>query len=252
MIKKVCFNGCSFTVGEGFDPDLRDQYIYDRLISRQCGFDRTNIAKGGSSNHEIFMRSVRALDQGFDMMFVQWSALNRIWFYPGPDCEWSSNDDNDEFRYREIYLDKHTQQKFRNTLLMMNHDYHGLISLVDYCNILTVLAEKYRTKIIFINGLVPWTNDLVAPLQSDLDSSLSYYTKEILDFDHRDDDQIREFFVALQTKVKSLDQRFWVNIFDSFRKNTVDHGPQGHHPGIRSHRNMADRIMLYLNQNNLV
>ena len=252
MIKKVCFNGCSFTVGEGFDPGIRDQYIYDHLISQECGFERINIAKDGSSNHEIFMRSACALDQGFDIMFVQWSALNRIWLYPGPDCEWSSNGSIVEFRYREIYLDKTTQQKFKETLLMMNHDYHGLTSLVDYCNILTMLAEKHHTKIIFVNGLVPWTCDLVTPLQSDLTNSLSHYTKKILDFDHRSDDEILGLFLALQSKVGSLDQRFWVNIFDSFQKNVVDLGPQGHHPGVRSHRAMANRIILYLNQNDLV
>lgn len=244
----ACFNGCSFTVGEGFAPDVRDQYIYDRLISKQLGLERVNIARGGSGNHEIFMRSARAAEQGFDILFVQWSALNRLWFYPGPDTEWFTNDGHDDYRYREIYLDKRSKKEFENTLLLMNHDYHNIHELVHYCSILDRLAAYHNKKIVYINGLVPWTIDIIEPLGDDLSQGLSLYTKQILDFGHRDDTEIRALFDRLQKKVLELDQSKWVNIFDSFYSNVIDQGPQGHHPGVRSHEIMAEKVLLYLNR----
>ena len=248
MKKKACFNGCSFTVGEGFFPDQRNEHIYDRLVSRALDLDHTNIAVEGSGNHEIFMRSADALKQDFDILFVQWSALNRIWLYPGPDSRWFLNDGHDEFHYREIQLDKKSKKTFENTLLMMNHDYHNICELVDYCSILDRLSEHHGKIVVYINGLVPWTEDIAKPLSTDLYESLSEYTKEILDFDNRDDQEIIQLFGRLQQKFSELDQSKWVNLFDSFVSDTVDKGPQGHHPGIQSHIIMAEKILSYLSK----
>jgi hypothetical protein len=247
---KVCFNGCSFTEGEGFPEYQRKYYIYDRLLSNKFNFDLTNIASGGASNYKIFMRSALAItSQKYDIVFTQWSALNRLWLYPGPDSKFLINDiKNPDFRYREIYLSPTQKQKFNNTLLMLNHDYQNIIDLIDYCNILTSLANKLSTRIIFINGLVPWTADLSTPLGNNLSSSMSTYFKNILDFDTRSDSEIINFFSALQTKFTELDLSKWVNVFDSFHENIIDKGPEGHHPGIKSHQWMADQISTYLNK----
>jgi hypothetical protein len=43
-----------------------------------------------------------------------------------------------------------------------------------------------------------------------------------------------------------------VNIFDSFFKNIVDQGPEGHHPGIQSHHWMAQQVINYINQGKLL
>jgi hypothetical protein len=252
MIKKSCFNGCSFTVGEGFPSESRKNHIYDHLVSCRFDLDRTNIAQGGSSNHEIFMRSADALKKDFDILFVQWSALNRMWLYPGPDSIWHLNDGHDEFHYREIQLDKKSKKIFENTLLMMNHDYHNICKLVDYCSILDRLSEHHGKIVVYINGLIPWTEDFARPLSTDLYESLSEYTKEILDFANRDDQEIIQLFTRLQQKFSELDHSRWVNLFDSFQSNIVDHGPLGHHPGIQSHKIMADKIVNYLENNQLI
>jgi hypothetical protein len=251
---KTCFNGCSFTVGEGFPEDQRKYYIYDRLLSDHYDFDLTNIAIGGSSNYNIFMRSASAImNQTYDIVFTQWSALNRMWLSPGPDAKFFINDTKcPDFQYREIYLSPTQKQKFNETLLMLNHDYQNIIDLIDYCNILTNLASKLSTKIIFINGLVPWTTDLSTPLGDDLSSSLSPYFKDILDFNNRSDDETIKFFSELQIKFTELDLSKWVNVFDSFHKNISDRGPEGHHPGIKSHQWMADQISTYLTTNNIL
>jgi hypothetical protein len=239
----VCFNGCSLTLGEGFDPDQRDSYIYDRLLEKKFNFSRTNIAVGGSSNYTIFMRSVDAVMSGhYDCVITQWSALNRMWLYPGPDAEFFVNDNELEFSYRHIRLGADEKRKFKNTLLLLNGDYHNIIDLVKFSNIIKAVAESTGTKVVFVNGLVPWEKDLITPLDKDLNSLLSDYSKQMLDFDHRADEEIAKFFQRLQEFAKQIDQTLWVNLFDSWQKNFVDVGPQGHHPGIKSHQWMADAI----------
>lgn len=243
----VCFNGCSFTVGEGFTKSQRDQYIYDRLLEQKFKFNRINIAKGGSSNHTIFMRSADAiLSEQYHCVVTQWSALNRIWLKPGPDCEFFSNDSLPFFKYREIYLDEKAKNTFKKTLLMLNGDFDNIIQLIKYCKILESLAYYTNTEVVFVNGLVPWTNDLITKLGPDLGKSLSSYSKSMLDFDNREDNEIIKFFQELQQHFSTLNRDLWVNLFESFVGNSTDVGPEGHHPGIISHKWMADKISNFL------
>jgi hypothetical protein len=253
--KRACWNGCSFTYGEGFPVDLTG-HVYDRIVSTRFSFDSVNQATKGASNYKIFMKSAEAIiSNKYDFVFVQWSALNRLWLYPGPDCSFHVNDPNyKEFEYRNIHLDESTKNLVRDTILILNHDYQNIFDVVDYCSILETLAQD-RVRVVFINGLVPWCNDLVTPVdKNNLGQSLSTYTKEILDFDHRDDQEIRLFFDQLQTKFSQLNLNLWVNVFESHLKKwkEMDAGTPWHHPGIPSNRWLADQVSNYLINNQLV
>jgi len=252
---KVCFNGCSFTVGEGFPEESRHKYIYNQLLSAIFKFDSTNIAVGGSSNYTIFMRTAKAIQsKKYDIIFAQWSALNRIWLSPGPETYFFTNDQKyPDFTYRDIYLSPREKTQLTNKLLVLNHDYQNIFDLIDYCNILNGLAKNNDIKLFFINGLIPWTDDLVTPLNcEDLSSSLSDYTKNMLEFNTRDDEEIILYFSKLQDKFKELDQTNWINLFQSFMNNIVDVGPEGHHPGIISHQWMSNQIYNFLTANNII
>lgn len=246
---KVCFNGCSFTWGEGFAESDRNLCVYDRLLTKQFNWASDNIAQKGSSNYQIFMRSAQCLIQNqHDIVFTQWSGLNRIWLSPGPETFYFNNDQQyPDFRYRDIYIDRAAKKKLNQLLLILNHDYQNILDLVDYCNILANLAKTNSTRIVFINGLVPWTDDLINPLSNDLDKSLSCYSKEILDFDNRPDKEVVDYFSVLQKKVATMERQNWVNLFDSFQSNAVDTAADGYHPGKLSHTWMADKITNYIN-----
>jgi hypothetical protein len=249
----VCFNGCSFTAGDGFQPDQREYYIYDRLLEKKFKFNRLNIAQNGSSNYTIFMRSAGAImSKQYNCVVTQWTALNRVWLCPGPDSKFFSNDSSPDFNYRNIQLNAEENRVFKNTLLLLNGDYNNIVDLIEYSKILESLANLYNVKIVFINGLVPWTNDLTQLLGSDLNKSLSEYSKSILDFDTRDDVEIIKFFQQLQNYFATLNQTHWVNLFDSFQKNTQDTGPMGHHPGIISHQWMANKTANFLIENKIL
>ena len=245
---KLCFNGCSLTVGEGFPEHQRPTFIYNHLVSQALDAEHDNIAKGGSSNYIIFMRSAEAILTGaYDIVVTQWSALNRLWLYPGPDCSFFINDvKNKEFNYKELHLSARDKKKICDTIKLLNHDYANIIDLINYCKILNKLAETNTTKNVFVNGLVPWCDDLTRPLGPNLETSLSEYTKSILDHESRDDVETIKFFTQLQEKFTELDQIKWVNLFDSFDSISIDVGPEGHHPGINSHQLMADKIINYM------
>jgi hypothetical protein len=249
--RTACFNGCSFTVGEGFEsPEEKDLYVYDRLVANSIGYNRINIAVPGSSNHRIFIRSVNAIEKGIcDILFVQWSALSRIWLSPGPEawyCAMPSPTVNEYVYRNKVLLKGKEKLNFEITLNLFNHDYNNILELVDYCNILSKLAKQSNVQIVYINGLVPWTRDLVTALTDDLNNSLSLYTKEILDFSSRDDDDIKKNFLNLQQKFSTMDLSQWVNVFDSLQNNMVDIGTAGHHPGIKSNQWIANKIIDFM------
>jgi hypothetical protein len=245
---KICFNGCSFTVGEGFLEHNRDEYVYDRLTCNKLGAERKNIAVEGSSNLLIFQRSANEIINGdSNIVFSQWSALNRLWLFPGPDCCISLKDEKDKnFSYRNIYIDKKKLNDLKDVFLILNHDYQNILDLCLYVNVLDNLGKLYNKKVYHINGLVPWTDDLIDYNSEDLFNSISEYTREILDFGSRDDCELIIFFDKLQTEVQKLNRSNWVNMFQSWQQNTLDVGPLGHHPGIQSHQWMADKIINFL------
>jgi hypothetical protein len=247
---KVCFNGCSFTVGEGFVESQREHFVYDRLIAKKFQFDSDNIAVSGASNYKIFMSTARAIQTNhYDLVVVQWTSLNRIWLHPGPDCVFMTNHQHSQdFKYRNLNLSSTQQKILRDTLRLLNHDYQNIHDLIDYCKILLSLSQS-KTKVIFINGLIPWNNDLITPLTDNLSACLSLYTRQILDFDTRSNAQIIDFFTKLQNKFLELDQTKWVNLFESFQKNTVDQGNDNIHPGPISHAWMASQLENYLINN---
>lgn len=243
------FVGCSLTFGEGFPEELRDQYIYDRLVSRYFDASETNFGSPGASNYKIFMRAAQALkSRKFDIVFVQWSPINRLWLSPGPETHWFVNDvKNSSFRYRDLYVSPKELLALQNLLLLFNHDYQNLLDLIDYCSFLEILAKQARSKLVFINGCILWKDDFNNPLGPDLATCLSDYSKIILDFDNRPDDEVIKYFTKLQTKFKDIDQNLWVNIFDAVVNNRIDTGPQGHHPGIKWHAWVADLIIAHVN-----
>lgn len=245
---KVCWNGCSYTYGEGFDDADRLSHTYTALVNTRLGWDGINLSQRGSSNHEIFIRSAQAISSRcYDVVITQWSGLNRLWLRPGPDTVLMSNQESKPYHYRDIYLSGRDKNTLVNQLRLLNHDYGNIFYLVDYCKILQQLAAYNQTKIVYINGLVPWQSDLThqGPLE-DLGTVLSDYTKSILDFDNRDDQEIIEFFDRLRIKFSEIDPSSWVNLFESMSSLKLDHAPLDTHPGKKSHILYADMVIQYI------
>lgn len=245
------FVGCSITLGEGFEPEQREGQIYPSLVAKHFMFDSDNLSHKGASNHMIFLITAQAIrSQRYDMIFCQWSELNRLWLSPAPDAwYYTTGHATKDYHSKDLVLDTKTQNQLAETILMLNHDYQNIMILIDYVNILTDLSQHYKTKIIFINGMLPWQDDLIKNI-SHVDQ-LSTYTLKLLDADNRDDEEVLTLYKQLQTNFKSMNMKQWVNPFESFQSLTIDLGPLGHHPGPKSHRVMANLIHNYLETANL-
>jgi len=250
---KIAFNGCSFTRGDGFPIAERDTALYYGQVAKHldCGFD--NHAKGGYSNLRIFHSAYEDIvSEKYKTVFVQWSYVNRTWLSPRPN-QWyfmgSRFAPINDIYGESITFTKAEIDKITDTYMLLNGDYQNLIELVTYSNILEQLAKVYNTKIVFINGIVLWTEDMFEHYSTDasLQQALSDYAKEIYDNDNRPETVVSKFQAELFNKTETLNKDLWVNLFESMYKITFDFAPEdGVHPGPKTHQLLAEKIILFL------
>ena len=248
---KFTFVGCSFTVGVGLELEKFDPANYTNIVANYYGAESINLAQGGNSNHNIFITALNEiLFNPSDKIFIQWSALHRLWLWPGPDTTVMVTDTiENDYCYRNIKYSKKELQKFIDMYKILNHDYHNLIILTNYCNILTEIS-KNKTQVIFINGLIPWTEEITDNNILSFAENLSEYSKEILEFDSRDDAELTTLFNKLNSLVTGLDKVKWVNMFNSMMQGYIDYGNDNAHPGPKSHQQYAEMIINYLEDHN--
>jgi hypothetical protein len=243
------FVGCSLTQGVGLSKEKDDPGNYANLIARKFDARVKNLAVAGNNNHNIFLSALNEIIfSRADTIFVQWSALHRLWLYPGPDVTlgFSPKIIND-FTYRDLFFSKKDLQKLVNTYHLLNHDYNGLMQIINYSKILESVSDSYSTQVIFINGLLPWTPEILnANTADNYAQNLSKYSKELLDFDTRNDTELNKFFTDLTESLNSLQCSKWVNMFDSLWNSKIDLGNDDEHPGPESHKLYAAKIINYL------
>lgn len=245
---KVAFTGCSLTRGDGFDMVYLAPEIWPNIISRVFEFNAQNLAISGASNLRIFHTACQAILTGnYDLVFCQWTQLNRLWLSPGPDTWYFvTGDQRDSFEYGNFKMNLQQKTDLEHTVAKLNHDYQNIMELVDYVLIIQQLADAHQVKIAHINGLLPWTPDL-AKADTAVDfSAMSDYTRELLDFDQRNDAEIKKLFVKLHDKFSKLEPRRWINLFDSFENQVIDTAPRANYPGPRSHVAMSNLVRNYL------
>jgi len=244
----AAFHGCSFTFGEGYTVSDWNKNGYPSLVSKNYIWEFANHAIPGSSNLKIFHSASKSILSGtYKKIFVQWSNPNRLWLGPGPSTWWFTNDTKfPDFTYRDLHINTKDQKLIKEKLLMLNHDYQNLIELCNYCNILEQLADYNKVQLIFINGLLHWSQDLFTPILTDLSTHFSNYTKEIFDFENRDDTELEQMHAELLKATSTINQSLWVNIFNSMQQFKIDNGPLGHHPGPKTQKMLAEKIIEYL------
>lgn len=239
--------GCSFSVGVGLVAEKDDPENYVNLIKEDLKLKIKNLSKAGNSNYNIFITALNELkDNNPDYLLIQWSAFNRLWVYPGPDAELQlSAYINSDFKYRDIFFSKKELQKIATYFFTLNHDYKSIISLVEFCDLINFMAKK--TRVIFVNGLLPLTADLFDKKAiTNPALNFSNYTKEILEFDSRSDEELSKLFLELSNATSSLNMAQWPNITESLMNMRIDFGSDGSHPGYKSHKLYATMITNYL------
>lgn len=216
------FGGCSITMGAGFEGQQNDPRIYPNIIG-----SADNDAEGGSSNLKIFTKAAKALlSRRHDTYFVQWSALHRHWLYPSPK--------------QGFYIGANTDcnladTKFVAQYQLLNHDYGNIMSLIDYTRILQQLALDAGRDIWFINGMIPWTHDMLIEEYPNSDYSRSLY----VDLDQT---ETKDFYQRLKNNLELIDWNQWINPWNSIIDLQQDHAPLDDHPGQQTHKKIAEMI----------
>lgn len=260
------FIGDSLVAGSGFSDRINDPAIYPNIVSSHYGASAKNLAVGGQSNYEIFMLAIQEILYSCpDKLFIHWSGLRRVWFYPGPNEKvfFTCTDTELEYYRRAVksrerrgdyeYMNTHISQEDMKTFVevynQLTSDYNLIFRLVDYSNILSTLA-KGKTEIIFINGLLNWTDEIAdKEIATNFKNRLSDYTKRVIEFDHRTDDEISELLRKLSEKINTLDFSKWVSMFTMFGVLPVDKANDNAHPGPESHKIYSNLIIAQLEKN---
>lgn len=223
----IYFGGCSITMGAGYPAQQQDHRIYPNIVATAMNTRADNQAEGGSSNLKIFTCAAKALlNRQHDAYIVQWSALHRHWVYPSPKQGF----------YIGSFTDENiVDQKFVAQYQLLNHDYSNIMSLVDYTRILQQMADDAGADIWFVNGMVPWTENMLTG-ESDSGYSLSLYqglTK----------DEITDYQERLQNNLELIDWQQWINPWTSIADMQIDNAPLDAHPGPNTHTKVADMIL---------
>ena len=226
------FCGCSNTYGIGVEPDE----AYPSLLKG------TNYAQPGASNAYIFYQALTALEDNNDTIFVQWSSPGRCWFHL-----------SDKFRFYTrkgstppiAAIPASTLDLFITVYKLLDADFNQYHYLNKHIKILNSLAAKLRKQIFYINGhlhIDALFFDNTIP--SDL-STIAQGTKTVIDFDNLTDVDIIEMIKKIQHYFSVTSIKQWVDID---RIERVDVGSDNLHPGPKSHRLLADKIVNFLKE----
>ena len=224
---KIHFSGCSITAGEGFDLGKNDTRLYPNLVGQALNAEVINDALGGSSNLKIFTTAAKAMiDNPADVYVIQWSAVHRFWLYPRPD--------------RGIYLSVNKPDPaYRDFIVqfqMLNHDYPNLMAVIDYSRILDTMATSAGSKIVFVNGMLPWTEDLLKR------ENPSDYNKLL--FKGFTDDERAYYWHHLANNLELVDWTKWTNPWKNMTPDMhIDNAPLDDHPGPKTHNSIAELVL---------
>lgn len=226
---KIYFTGCSITQGAGFDHQQNDLRLYPNLVCAEYQAECINQAEGGSDNRKIFLKAAKAImDNQADIYVVQWSALHRHWLYPAPN--------------KGIYIGGHTEESpFRSFVAqyqLLNHDYNNIMTIIDYTRILENLAQANLVRIIFVNGMIPWTEDLLT--QSEFGSYAQELLKDLTDT------EVVDFRNRLTNNLELIDLNLWANPWSSIMAMQQDNAPLDNHPGAKTHEQVARKVITVL------
>lgn len=106
--------------------------------------------------------------------------------------------------------------------------------------------------VVFVNGLVPWTKDLVQMADpNDMYKSMSKFTKDMLEFEFHDDQDILKYYNELNKQLVPL-QDDWINMTESWVRYLIDRAQDHLHPGEKSHKWLAEKIKQHLLDKNII
>ena len=253
---KILFDGCSFTANSGFAPENQNKFHWPHLLSRHYRVDVDNNAVGGSSNTEIFNRTVQnTASDAYNLVVVQWSSINRYWAYRsdnniddftiisgGQPCGFSCD------QYETQQYSKLHQTYFTNNYMNLRHWLCQVIALAGFFN-------YQKQPYVFIKGFENYISDFT---NAEYISGVGFVNlpkeiKDLLDFNNRPDDYILSKIINIQNLINKARHLNWLN-FDSisFNDAAVDLADDQMHPGLESNQWLSEQLILHCDRKNLL
>jgi hypothetical protein len=239
------------TKGVGFDNEHLSDLCFAKQTANYFNAEYRNLGRGGASNLFIFKQSLECLlNTNSDILVVQWASLARHWLHPAPECElYLGPHQFGDFSTtgRELVVSKSQLKKFNDMFLVLNHNYQNFIDLVNYCNQLEKIASMVGKKIVYINGSVPWPGEFFETYQGqNLETYLGSYSKTLLDFVNRSDQETVKYLNKLTDKCCSLNRGLWVNLLDSLQSTKIDLANDNMHPGAKSNKILSETLINHI------
>jgi hypothetical protein len=241
------FTGCSYTAGNGFSKEKDQPELWVNLLHKNTKLNNTqllNASRGGRSNAGIFQDTVYNLTNYADIKtaFVCFTDMPRYELSVGlelygtdqaiiPNLQYIERNLND-VTYSKDYL-----HKVFDRFVALAHLHYEILNLVYYINSLVKLAKLTKTKIYFINAICPWDKDYFVKLNHVLPYEYTNFTRKIINVDNRSDDEIYKIYDKIHLEYNQaggIQCPYWINLYDSMRKNKIDVNDDGVHPGIQS------------------
>ena len=241
---RVLFVGCSFTANCGFIPENQSRYHWPHLFCQSTGYQQTNLAIGGMSNNEIFLRTAAELaTNSYDLVIVMWSQVGRHWVY-------DSNQNIDDFTIinngERTGLNADSDYVKHYTKLHYSHFNNAYVNTKHWllqCLALEKMLKYNNTPYVFIKGFDNYITELNNTSYTDRFSNINKL-KPMLDFDNRPDYYIIQKLNVLKQLVVAQDQARWLNLHDlSFFNMTTDVADDKLHPGPDTNRLLANNLI---------
>jgi hypothetical protein len=256
----TAFTGCSYTKGIGLPGINCDKNLWVNILhSSLTNLAHTkllNLGSGGSTNTEIFQRSVDALcSYNCKYLFVAWTSLYRYRFSLGTELYdvtqyWSLGHPLiDVMINPNIKISAQFLTDLKNKFFTMHHDHCEIVKILTYTATLNRLAQKTNTQVFFINAMLPWDSGYFDQVlgANRLPSDTTLYTQNLLNAETRDDQEFFQIYDGIHQDYadsQGLENCDWLNLDSGFKeKFMLDVGNDGSHPGEQSHCAFAEHLI---------
>ena len=246
MSNITLFAGCSCTSGTGFESGKDEPGLWVNLLHQNTILKNTellNLGIGGRSNTRIFQDIVRELTRrDVKYAFVAWTMVPRHDMSLGLELYDTScflipghlhrDHELNQITYTATFL-----EDIQNRFSFLHHPHFEILNLVEYTNIILRLAKMTKTKVFFVNARCPWDNNYFNKLINVSPCELTEYTKSIINIDTRDDDEIFKLYDKIHKEyldVGGIQEKHWLNLYNSLYDSRIDVNGDGFHPGIES------------------
>lgn len=260
----ILIAGCSFSAfseQSGWAYENLDNHYHSKILDATDS-KITNIAIGGSSNFEIFQRTIENCIELLDIDFciIQWSSLQRLWVYE------AENNIDDFTQILPRVTGRNSDKKIANDLhkIFVNNylnDYMALKQWLILQNSLQNFFKQQQIKYVFTRGFENYISDIEElvdqmPFKCIPEVNIPNSLKTILNFDDNPDDYLYKKISTLLKLYVSIDKDNCLGYnsskntygFDFDFRDIKDFADDNAHPGKITNSLIADCLLKHIDR----